>query len=1073
MTDIFISYSRRDLDFAYRLYDKLTNEGFKVWFDQYEIDPAVIFQTAIDEGITKSTAIVFLISPDSVISQYCLLELKYAIELRKHIIPVLVRPTPDVLWTEIPQLIDPLVSNSDWAYRKIIQKLNWIFFRQEQDNFEAVFNKIKESLFTDRIYISRHRDYLVKAMEWERKGKSALHLLQGEELEEAEKWLRTTPKRAAFCRPIPLQAHFICESKKNANNLQTEAFLCFASEDEVAAQAVGKSLERYGITTWIRKEDTRSSKPHKENSFKGIAGADNFIFFISNHSLASTFCQIELGYAQLYNKRVICVLVEPINFSDLGDFLFNAPLINLTDNRTHEDFYTLRETNRNELSDFQKDMEQLVYEIRKDRKYHAIHKKILVMALRWEENKRKPSLLLNGYNLEEAERWLYTYQNRATYPPTELHKIYIQDSLQFKGKIATDVFVAYSRADAGFARRLNTQLQLHQKTTWFDQESIASSVDFERALLEGIAQAKNFVFIISPESIKSKYCQIELNQALQLGRRIITVLLRDVDVSDLPKAIRTIEWIDMRDYIGEFDIRFAQLLAAIDKDAQHVEEHTHWSNRAVIWDDNARERDLLLPQSSFLRMGAWLESCLGVSMDSIESDIKYESTKIPAPTPLMIEFFVRSRAAIQKAQEEAIAKQKAEMEQQQRLLEYEITTRKQLEIQFEIEKELADKRKQAIKNQKRLIWTLSLALIILMVSSYVIFSQSDALRVSQKEQEELNALLIKKREEIAIAQQQLKEFEDSLVVRRKQLEDIKLERERLLNIVVDDQSSKNLSEAERIKRMDSVARKNYQRGEYSDAEKIYLFISEYQGISPEARKFNAAQAQNCRLMAQKKEAALAAFDALSGNISQIRKTEQLFQEILQLNPTDIVCAERSKDLECIMNIQAKLDNEGGMSEVRELDISGYSEKCLAPFMAQLEKFKKLEELNLNKTQLTQLPNLTPLKSLTKLQASNNALKTIPPTLARLKNLKSLYLTGNELTTLPDELASLEKLQKLHLSFNRFKTVPPVLSRLKSLKTLYLTNNDIPASAVQLLSTQLTNCKIISDYGTYQKGIKIR
>jgi len=88
--DAFISYGRADSkDFATKLQARLKEEGLKVWFDFNNIPLGVDFQNQIDDGIEKANHFLFIISPHSVNSPYCLKEIELAIKCNKRIIPLL------------------------------------------------------------------------------------------------------------------------------------------------------------------------------------------------------------------------------------------------------------------------------------------------------------------------------------------------------------------------------------------------------------------------------------------------------------------------------------------------------------------------------------------------------------------------------------------------------------------------------------------------------------------------------------------------------------------------------------------------------------------------------------------------------------------------------------------------------------------------------------------------------------------------------------------------------------------------------------------------------------------------
>jgi len=86
MTDAFIAYSRRNLDFVERKAEALIANGKEPWFDRRK-DPLVGIPDAsewweeIEEGIEAADNFIFVITPDSVTSPYCNAEMAHA---RRH-----------------------------------------------------------------------------------------------------------------------------------------------------------------------------------------------------------------------------------------------------------------------------------------------------------------------------------------------------------------------------------------------------------------------------------------------------------------------------------------------------------------------------------------------------------------------------------------------------------------------------------------------------------------------------------------------------------------------------------------------------------------------------------------------------------------------------------------------------------------------------------------------------------------------------------------------------------------------------------------------------------------------------
>jgi hypothetical protein len=65
MAKVFISYSRKDIDFAKRLTGELQKSELDFWIDWEGIPPTVDWWREIEKGIEESDAFLFLISPDS------------------------------------------------------------------------------------------------------------------------------------------------------------------------------------------------------------------------------------------------------------------------------------------------------------------------------------------------------------------------------------------------------------------------------------------------------------------------------------------------------------------------------------------------------------------------------------------------------------------------------------------------------------------------------------------------------------------------------------------------------------------------------------------------------------------------------------------------------------------------------------------------------------------------------------------------------------------------------------------------------------------------------------------------
>jgi len=88
---VFISYSRKDINFARRLAGDLEKAGFDVWWDISDLKGGDDWVRNIPTAIEASQYFVVLLSPDSVQSEWVTKEYTYAIYKRLKIIPAMIR----------------------------------------------------------------------------------------------------------------------------------------------------------------------------------------------------------------------------------------------------------------------------------------------------------------------------------------------------------------------------------------------------------------------------------------------------------------------------------------------------------------------------------------------------------------------------------------------------------------------------------------------------------------------------------------------------------------------------------------------------------------------------------------------------------------------------------------------------------------------------------------------------------------------------------------------------------------------------------------------------------------------
>jgi formylglycine-generating enzyme required for sulfatase activity len=105
MSDIFISYSHEDKEYAHRLEKELKKRGFKVWIDD-RINYGAEWPTFIQENLDGCEALVLIMTPRSLKSMWVQNELMRARRKKKTIFPLLLEGDEPWLSIEIIQYID-------------------------------------------------------------------------------------------------------------------------------------------------------------------------------------------------------------------------------------------------------------------------------------------------------------------------------------------------------------------------------------------------------------------------------------------------------------------------------------------------------------------------------------------------------------------------------------------------------------------------------------------------------------------------------------------------------------------------------------------------------------------------------------------------------------------------------------------------------------------------------------------------------------------------------------------------------------------------------------------------------
>jgi WD40 repeat protein len=230
MSDVFISYSRKDIAFARLIRESLQACQIDTWIDWDRIPVGERWWLEICEAIQNANVFMFIISQNSIGSKVCREEIELALQNHKRIIPVVVdHLTPESIQEFVPDL----------------PQYNWIIFERDQifrleensqavgdkpedrlmalpkrPQFEQALEKLNVAIHTDWEWVKYHTSLQVDALRWERNQRNSSYLIRGAALEGAEQQLF----RAAGKEPQPseLQVSYVTASRQEETQRQAE-----------------------------------------------------------------------------------------------------------------------------------------------------------------------------------------------------------------------------------------------------------------------------------------------------------------------------------------------------------------------------------------------------------------------------------------------------------------------------------------------------------------------------------------------------------------------------------------------------------------------------------------------------------------------------------------------------------------------------------------------------------------------------------------------------------------------------------------------------------------------------------
>jgi len=167
------------------------------------------------------------------------------------------------------------------------------------------------------------------------------------------------------------------------------------------------------------------------------------------------------------------------------------------------------------------------------------------------------------------------------------------------------IFVCYSRKDQSFALKLKEFLENAGKDVWIDLEDLPTSSIWREEIQAAITEAVAFIYLISFDSIESKYCQKEFDCALQSKIKIFPILLDGVMDKDIPQNVTSFQWLQWKDLENESYRK--KFIIDIETDLEWAKACVQIRLATQIWADNQYNNAFLWPEERLKKFRAMMQ----------------------------------------------------------------------------------------------------------------------------------------------------------------------------------------------------------------------------------------------------------------------------------------------------------------------------------------------------------------------------------------------------------------------------------------------------------------------------------
>jgi WD40 repeat protein len=189
------------------------------------------------------------------------------------------------------------------------------------------------------------------------------------------------------------------------------------------------------------------------------------------------------------------------------------------------------------------------------------------------------------------------------------------------------LFVSYSRRDMAAADALVAAPEAEGFEVTIDRRDLPYGEQWQEELADFIRGSDTVVWLVSPDSVTSKWCNWELGEVGRLNKRLVPVRIREVAPERLPESLGKVHLLPAEGaYVPASHLSI--LATTLNTDRGWVKEATRLADRAREWIARDRSSALLLR---------------GPALKNAETWSTQQPKAAPAPSSEVLELILSSR----------------------------------------------------------------------------------------------------------------------------------------------------------------------------------------------------------------------------------------------------------------------------------------------------------------------------------------------------------------------------------------------------------------------------------------------